>query len=781
MSTYKLKNLQTFLFQELLPNIILFLIFSQSAITYAQEAKVQFTKINLGKNNQSRLNTSNQGEVQSLSNQILGTMFAIDRNREGWNQTISYASDPSGDNGGAGRTDWKTITIAHDCDDLFVRYQTSDGSTLKSNNARYSLFIDVDKNPMTGYRGPEKLGSIGADILIQSTKNKIITFKFMRGVNQETWGWQQINHFFVSDIAIANGGRDIEYRIRILDLDVFNTGITGFNWIAVADYPTGILDFYPDGGNLGNKGSFNTYNINYNPMIGGFSNPERGFIEVNQTHSSSYNSLDVTTLQCFRKYEGTSLIQRIFYLENFVNSDISQQYLNLIQADFDKIRQAGLKIIPRFAYSESISGSDLNPHYGDASKERILSHINQLSNVLSSNSDVIALMQAGFIGLWGEWWFSDHFQPDTDWSNRADILSRILDILPTTRTVQLRAPRYKRNIFNDSRPLDQTIAHNKSYQARTGHHNDCFLSNQSDGGTYTNPSIDFPYLEEETKWVAMGGETCNFNLLTGSAPSRLECATALIELDKFNWSYLNQDFYKPTLQKWINNGCISEIHKRLGYHLTVLKGVYDSQVTPGEKFKFSFKLKNNGFSAPFNPRAVELIFRHTNGQNQTVKLTDDPRFWVSGKTHTVKGEFTVPDNITLGEYELFLNLPDPEPTLHNKPEYSIRLANEGIWEVETGYNKLNHKVTVTTAQQKKSSTPICEMGVDPQIIKRGEGTALWWWSDNLVSASIDNGIGSVTAPSNFTWFHPTQTTTYIMNAVGINGVAISCKTTITVR
>ncbi len=687
MRSEKQKLLRALLFRELFTSMVLVLIVSQSSLAYAQES-------NINNNSQFIQDASIQRQVQNLSNQILGTRLAIDINREGWDQTTPYSSDPSGDNGGVGRVDWKFITVAHDCDDLFIRYQMSDGPAFVPDGFRYNLFVDVDKDPTTGYRGRGKLSSVGAEVLIQGGQNKVTTFRFMGSEDQESWSWEEINQYFVTDVAVADSGRDIEYRIRILDLDVFGNGVTDFNWVAVADYPTGAKDFYPDGGNLGDEGDFNTYNFNYTPMAEGFANPERGFFEANQTQSSKYEPMDVATLQCFRQNEGISLIHRIFYLENFVNSDISQQYLDLIQADFDKIRQAGLKVIPRFAYSASAAGPNLTPPYGDASKARILSHLNQLSNVLRSNSDVIALMQAGFIGLWGEWWFSDHFQPDADWNDRADILTGILDVLPTTRTVQLRTPRYKQNIFSDFVPVDQSTAHDGSYRTRTGHHNDCFVSSESDGGTYVDTLAELPYLEEESKWVAMGGETCDFHFLADPAPNRLECATALAEFDRFNWSYLNQDFYKPTLQKWLGEGCFSEIKKRLGYHLIFLEGVFDDQVNPGGKFKFSFKLKNDGFSAPFNPRVVELIFRSKNSTTHTVVLTDDPRFWLAGEAHTISGEITIPDNIPVGEFELLLNLPDPEPQLHDRYEYSIRLANEDIWEPETGYNKLNHKVIV---------------------------------------------------------------------------------------
>jgi len=41
-----------------------------------------------------------------------------------------------------------------------------------------------------------------------------------------------------------------------------------------------------------------------------------------------------------------------------------------------------------------------------------------------------------------------------------------------------------------------------------------------------------------------------------------------------------------------------------------------------------------------------------------------------------------------GEYEVLLNLHDSRPSLAAQPDYSIRLANETVWEAESGYNRL---------------------------------------------------------------------------------------------
>ena len=60
---------------------------------------------------------------------------------------------------------------------------------------------------------------------------------------------------------------------------------------------------------------------------------------------------------------------------------------------------------------------------------------------------------------------------------------------------------------------------------------------------------------------------------------------------------------------------------------------------------------------------------------------------VYGAAHGIKGVIdTVLYDMASGEYKLYLNLPDPYESIHNDPRFSIRLANENVWEAETGYN-----------------------------------------------------------------------------------------------
>jgi Domain of unknown function (DUF4832) len=66
----------------------------------------------------------------------------------------------------------------------------------------------------------------------------------------------------------------------------------------------------------------------------------------------------------------------------------------------------------------------------------------------------------------------------------------------------------------------------------------------------------------------------------------------------------------------------------------------------------------------------------------------------------------LPDDISPGRYEMFLNLPDPAPSLRERPEYSIRLANKNVWDAKTGFNSLNHSIAVKASPGPTATPPV---------------------------------------------------------------------------
>jgi len=223
--------------------------------------------------------------------------------------------------------------------------------------------------------------------------------------------------------------------------------------------------------------------VTYTSSTATISNPERGFYKHEETFPSGYDALNQSSMITNRTNDHITLILRLFYLDDFVNSPISSTYLTNMQSDFAKMRSAGVKCILRFAYSDDVGDSAL-----DATKAQILAHIAQLKPILMANGDVISAVQAGFIGTWGEWYYTDHFgnpPSATDYTNRKEVVTALLNALPNNRMVQMRTPTLKRNSFGVQTALSLTQAFTSTAVARLGHHNDCFLSSTDDEGTYT--------------------------------------------------------------------------------------------------------------------------------------------------------------------------------------------------------------------------------------------------------------------------------------------------------
>ena len=185
----------------------------------------------------------------------------------------------------------------------------------------------------------------------------------------------------------------------------------------------------------------------------------------------------------------------------------------------------------------------------------------------------------------------------------------------------------------------------------------------------------------------MGGETC------GANPPRSSCPTAMSEMSLFHWSYLNTDYHPDVINGWNSGGCLPEITRRLGYRFALQTGTYPSTATHGGALPVRLTIRNDGWAAPFNPRGVALVLRNTaTSAVYRFPLNANPRLWLAGATATIDQSVTLPAGMPAGTYALLLDLPDPQ--LSSRPEYSIRLANENVWEAATGFNNLRHSVTV---------------------------------------------------------------------------------------
>ncbi|MBQ3711366.1 MAG: DUF4832 domain-containing protein [Bacteroidales bacterium] len=418
--------------------------------------------------------------------------------------------------------------------------------------------------------------------------------------------------------------------------------------------------------------------VTYTEATGVVYGPERGLYTGFEISSDA----DVPTAADIsaKRVQGYNVLLLEFNLNQFVSGGgISADYLTVVQKAFDAVRAGGCKAIVRFAYIFAYNeATDWPSVVTDPEVDKVLDHVEQLQPVLTKNEDVIFVVQAGFVGAWGEWYYSTHFkQPGSkeSYESRKQLMDALLKAVPASRQIELRTPEFKFKLGYEKSLADTLTAdtaHDGSTKSRLGGHNDCFLADAEDRGTFPADSLR-TFWKAESRYTIMGGETC------GLSDYGL-CENTIKDLEDYHWTYLNDGYHEGVIARWKTDGCYNTIKERLGYRL-VLKDVHYDAITVGQQCKVTIRFYNKGFAAPQNPREAWLVWVDPDGGEEKYPLGFDPCTWHSGYNAAV-GAF-IP---TSEKGTLYLELSDP--LLSSKPEYSLPLANTDIFDPTTGYNKL---------------------------------------------------------------------------------------------
>lgn len=416
--------------------------------------------------------------------------------------------------------------------------------------------------------------------------------------------------------------------------------------------------------------SGSTTTVTYQSDSSIFPNPERGWYA--ESTGGSYAKLYGS---------GYTMAMRYVRLDSYRSSALPSSFLSSLASDFASARGSGEKLVLRFAYNRDSTGTD-------APISTVLQHISQLAPLLQQYSDIIAVVQAGFIGAWGEWHNSSNNL--TTLSNRTKITNALLDALPADRMIGIRTPQRANTIYPT--PPDASTAFDGSNASRVGQHNDCFLSTSNDGGTYSS-SADRAYAKQVTTYTAMGGETCDM----GGLSTLNDCPNSLDQLATNHWDYLHVNYWRSIYDKWKSQGCYDEVTRRLGYRFELTQVTSPNTLAPGAQVGMAITMTNTGFGKLYNPRPLQLVYVPTAGGSAvTVTVTGDARtvLPLAGDTTTIDVTAALPAGTPSGTYDVYLNLPDASPHLSGDPKYSIRLANQGTWVSSNGTNDLNLQVTV---------------------------------------------------------------------------------------
>lgn len=469
------------------------------------------------------------------------------------------------------------------------------------------------------------------------------------------------------------------------------------------------------------------WHFTYQPATEAIANPERGIFTHQEIASTSGYNLTAERISRWRS-QGLSLVFLGFRMEAFRTAPISEAYLQRVRQNLELLRTGGIKAVVRFCYSYSESD-----HPWDVPWTLSEQHIRQLTPILREYSDVITVLEAGFVGVWGEWYYTDNynFEPrPQDYGPRRTLLRALLDAMPSDRTVAVRYPAAKLNIlqcaYTDT--ISAATAYDGSERSRIAFHNDGFLADADDYGTFQYDFRSRYYWQWESRFVPVGGETAKMSNFCNVANARQAMAD-------YHWSYINQDYHQDVVAMWRAAGFLDEVARNIGYRFVLADADVAQSEVPGRDGKGSvpvlnvaFTVRNDGWAAPYNPRGLQLILQ-SRRQSRRVFCYDlmpdplgrpdwtaerggkhgprglyDPRHWQPGQAYRPVATISLA-GVPEDDYDVCLYLPDGRDNLYARPDYAIRMANApGMWQSSTGYNVLG-TVRVGTSGANASTTP----------------------------------------------------------------------------
>ena len=465
-----------------------------------------------------------------------------------------------------------------------------------------------------------------------------------------------------------------------------------------------------------------------------FKNPERGFTEemsygVSDAHP---NVVKGSISDSWGSKYNMTLAVVLYNFKKFKFQPLSQKVLNGFDEDMQELRSRGLKCVLRFAYTES--QSDIV----DAVPDTVELHLSQLQPYLQKNADVIYVVEAGFIGSWGEWYYTKNYGNESQHMNakRRRVVDALLMNVPQDRFVLFRYPMIKTEYFGDNTPLPSIAAFTGSDRARMGYHNDAFLNNWGNDGTYASNNLsDDPavrqYVATETMYVPNGGET---NVESNSLAANVY-TKAPEEMSTYHWSFCGSSYATQVTNRWRESGIFDTLNIHMGYRFNLIQAAYSDEAAPGGRMNVVIHLRNDGYAPLYNKRTAYLVLKNS-AHTYCLPISSDPREWRPGHTFILE-QPAVPSDAAEGTYHLYLWMPDQYESIKNDPRFAVRFANVNVWDANTGYNDLGATITIS------SSAPLDpgELPVLPEGIEQTEQT------QTQPRKVIENGIFYILMPN----------------------------------
>ena len=444
------------------------------------------------------------------------------------------------------------------------------------------------------------------------------------------------------------------------------------------------------------NGNFQSINdISYVESLSEVQNPYRGFysqavVYLRRNGKSEKHSIPKT-----------NLIRLLVDISDYQKHSIDEEALTFLDKYLEQIKRNHKTIVIRFAYDPGFKG-DVSK---DPSSDNVRNHQKQVSRVLKKYDDIIASVECGLFGKWGEMHGSSVYSDSEKPKYLNKVINNWLEFLPESLTISVRTPKIYSDWANiDLSKISNQITKPNEKAYRVGIYNDGYLASKSDLGTYKNREQEIKWLKNQAKHTLFGGEFGGID--EDDDMGNVSPTADYMDKEAFltHTSYLNNGHYNVTISNLKNkkyNGVdkrykgisgYNYVENHLGYRY-VVRGV---RLTKSAKsngiFRMEVDIENVGYGNLVKPKSLSLLVIDNNNNRYDLSEIQsiengNPNNWNSKEKTTVKVKAILPNGMKNGNYKVYLRIATGTKS-KGLNGFPIRFANDdkNIWNESLGAN-----------------------------------------------------------------------------------------------
>jgi len=391
-----------------------------------------------------------------------------------------------------------------------------------------------------------------------------------------------------------------------------------------------------------------------------------------------------------------------------VDEELNEQTLEAIRNTFETARKLGVQCIPRFAYA-------WDDHVGTepAELEMIITHIEQISEILNDYTDIVIAIEGGMIGPWGEMHSSKY--AEKEYANA--IIGAWVENLDESIMVLLRNPTMVVNFAGRmGSALIKDLPLSKDHKAyRIGMYNDGYLGTDNDYGTWgkgLTRTQGVQFLNSQAH-IPYGGEmahtTVDFlpenkspiynnafvkelydshlsylrNLTSNSTGLQTELERLKLTEDyDFEGMPDYSDYYGYSLQKFMLD--------HMGYRFVLRDAQLSKEVKRGDVLRLKGSVENTGFGNLLGSIKSEVVLVDAAGKKTYIPVDIDPLKWYSCGIYDFNVTVTVPKDADAGKYTAYLRFSAVAGEDSTSQSRAVPFANPEVYESKINANNIGN-------------------------------------------------------------------------------------------